>query len=192
MAAPFLLWLPEPTKDVPAEYPYLAGKKVCVVVWAEPDTLFEYPHVQREVSEHVAEAMRQGFKTADVASVSFVPNQQVVEFQGRNPRWDRMHPAEIGERFAAERVLMIELTQYTTREPDAGHLYRGRIAANVKVYDTAYPGSTYSYRAAIEVAYPPESHGAWGTDDRGILKATLELFASEVAGKFYDRKVKIR
>ena len=36
----------------------------------------------------------------------------------------------LGARFGADRALMIELTQYTTREPESPHLYRGRIAAN--------------------------------------------------------------
>lgn len=193
MAFPFLMWGAEPTKDVPAEYPYLAGKKVAIFVWAEPDTLFEFPFVQLEVSEHVAAAFDEGFRTVKrLDPVVFVPNRNVVELQRRDPDWDRKDPAELGRHFAADRVLMIELTQYTTREPESTHLFRGRIAANVKVYDPAYPNALPAYKTTVEVAYPPESHGDWGTDDRGIRKATLELFASEVAGKFYDRRVKVK
>jgi hypothetical protein len=193
MAFPFLMWGAEPTKDVPAEYPYLPGKKIAIFVWAEPDTLFEFPRVRLELSEHVANAMIEGFKTAKrLDPVNFVPNRNIEDFQTREPDWDRRDPAELGRHFAADRVLMIELTQYTTREPESTHLYRGRIAANVRVYDPAYENALPAYKTTVEIAYPPESHGDWGVDDRGIRKAAMELFASEVSGKFYDRRVKVK
>ena len=186
-AVPWLMWGQEPTKEVPAEYPYLKGKKVCVVVWADSETLFEYPWVQLEVSEHVAEAIK-----PNVSGASFIPNRNVVELQRRELDWDRSDPAVLGSRFGADRVLMLELTQYTTREPESPHLYRGRIAGNVKVYNTAYRDSAPAFKTTVEVAYPPDSVGQWGTDDQAIRKATMESFASELAGKFYDRRVKVK
>ena len=187
LAAPILMWGKEPTKDVPAEFPYLQGKKVCLVVWADSETLFEYPWVQLEVSEHIAEAMK-----PNVEGVSFIPNRSVVDLQQREVDWERMDPALLGKRFGADRVLMIELTQYTTREPDSPHLYRGRIAAGVKVYDTGYLRSAPVFKTSVETVYPPESVGQWGTDGRAIRKATMEAFAAELAGKFYDRRVKVK
>jgi len=187
LAAPWLLWGPEPTRTVPAEYPYLAGKKICVFVWAEMDTLFVYPHVQLEVAEHVTYAMQ-----GKVPGASFIPNRKVQELQRREPNWDRADPAVLGKRFGAERVLMIELTQYGTREPDSPHLYRGRMSANVKVYDTGYPKAAPAYKTVVETVYPPNSVGQWGSSENSIRLATMQLFAEELAGKFYDRKVKVR
>lgn len=185
--APFLLWGKEPTRKVAAEYPYLAGKKVCVLVWAEPYTLFEYPHAQFDVAEHVRVAMERA-----VQGVSFVPNRQIVEFQRRNADWEAEHPARLGARFGAERVLEIQLTRYSTREPSSPHLCRGHIAANAKVYDTAAPDAEPTYTTAIETAYPPDSFGAYGTDDRAIRRATMQAFAAELAGRFYDRQEKVK
>ena len=87
---------------------------------------------------------------------------------------------------------MIELTQYTTREPDSPHLYRGHMGANVKVYDTAYPNSAPTYKTTVETVYPPDTMGAYGTDDRGIQRAMMQAFASELAGKFHERQEKVR
>lgn len=185
LAAPFLMWGKEPTKDVPAEYPYLQDKKVCVLVWADSETLFEYPWVQLEVSEHVTGAMQ-----PNVSGIEFVPNRQVLELQRREPDWDRSDPAVLGARLGAERALMIELTQYTTREPESPHLYRGRIAANVKVYDTEYRNSAPVYKTSAETVFPLDSAGQWGTDDAAIRKATMQAFGLDLAGKFYDRQVK--
>jgi len=187
VALPWVLWGPEPTRTVPAEYPYLEGKRLCVAVWADTNTQFEFPYVQLEVSEYVAAALK-----AHVNKVSFVPNREVVRLQQREPDWDREPPAVLGERFGAERVLLIELTQYTTREPDSPHLLRGRIAGQVKLYDTAHPDARPLYRTFVEVAFPKGGPAPWGTTETAVRRAAMEAFAAEVAGKFYDRKVKVR
>lgn len=187
IAAPFLMWAPEPTKDVPAEFPYLPGRKVCIAVWADSGTLCEHPFVQLELAEHIATAMK-----PNVEGVSFTPCRQVVDEQTRDAEWDRKDPAVLGARFGADRLLMVELTQYTTREPESPHLYRGRIAANLKVYNTEYLNSAPVFKTSVETAYPPDSIGQWGTSDKSIRKATMEAFATDVAGKFYDRRVKVK
>jgi len=186
-AIPFLLWGQPPTKLVPAEYPYLTGKKVCIVVWADNYTLLEYPFVQLEVSEHVRRALEQHIK-----SIHFVASRTVVDYQRSDPEWERKPPALIGARFHADRVLLIELTQYTTREPESTFLYRGRIAANVKVYDPAYPDAGPAYKCVIETVYPEEASGQWGTNEDQIRRKAMEAFAAEVAARFHDRRVKVR
>lgn len=180
-----MLFGKDPMRKVAAEYPQLAGKKVAILVWAEMDTLFEYPHVQYEVSEFVRAAMNGNVKAA-----TFVPNRSIVEFQRREPDWDRMDPAEIGRRFAAERVLLLELTRYSTREADSPHLYRGRIAANVAVIDSQQSGAEPLYRTSVETIYPPGAPSAWGIDDAAIRQATMEAFGADVARKFYDHEIK--
>ena len=187
LAAPWLMWGEAPTRLVPAEFPHLAGKRVCVLVWADWETLCEYPFAPLEISEHVAAALR-----PHVKGISFVPNREVVEYQQRDVDWDRKDPAEIGARFGADRVLFIALTQYTTREPGSPHLFRGHIAASVKVYNTQYRDAEPVYKTSIEVAYPPNSIAPWGTAESALRRATMEAFAGELAGKFYERRVKVR
>lgn len=187
IAAPFLMWGPEPTKDVPAEYPYLAGKKVAIIVWADTDTLFEFPQVQFEVSEYIGAAMK-----GNVKGMSLVPNRQVVDYQRRNSAWERRSPADIGRDFGADRVLMLELTEYTTREPGSPHLKRGRIAANLKVYDPSHKDTAPTYKTNLSSKYPTGEAAEWGVDDRSVRTEAMRLFADEVAGKFFDRKVKVK
>ncbi|TWT44607.1 hypothetical protein RAS1_10220 [Phycisphaerae bacterium RAS1] len=185
LLAPFMMFAQEPTRKVPAEFPHLAGRKVCLIVWTEMDTLFEYPLVQLEVSEHVQYAMQSNVKKA-----SFVSSREVVDLQRRELDWDRQHPGTIGRRFAADYTLLIEITRYSTRDPESPHLYRGHISANLKVYDTAHPDAPPTYRGTIDTLFPPDSPGEWGADDNSIRRATMEQFGRDVAGKFYDRQVK--
>jgi hypothetical protein len=187
LAMPFLLWGPEPTKKIPAECSDLAGKRVAVLVWADMDTLFEYQHVQLELSEHV----RAGLE-GKVKGLTFVPNRQVVELQRQDPDWDRADPAKLGAKLGAERVLYIELTQYTTREPDSPHLLRGHIGANAKVCDTAQSGAPPVYKGVVECAYPEHAVAEWGANDTAVRRGVMEAFAQALAGKFYDRQVKVK
>ncbi len=177
----------EPTKNVPAEYAYMAKQKVCVLVRAEMETQFEYPHVQWEVADHVRVALE-----ANVKGATVVDPRKVVDFQRRDSGWEKMDPAVVGKRFSADRLLEISLTEYTTREPDSPHIYRGHISALISVYNTEYPNSEPVYTKEIQTVYPPDSQGDWGTGDKAIRRATMEAFAQDVAGKFYDRTVKVK
>lgn len=181
-----LMWGKEPTKEVAAEYPYLVDQRVCILVRADMETLFEYPHVQWEVADHVRVALE-----PNVPRISVVEPRRVVDFQRSNPRWESLDPAAIGQRFNADRVMEINLTQYTTREPESPHLYRGHIAALVSIYNCDYPNSEPTFTTEVRTAYPPDGAGEWGTTDQAIRRATMEAFAQDVAGKFYDRSVKV-
>ena len=75
VAAPFLLWGKQPTEDVPAEFPHLQGKRVCILVWADAETLAEYPWIQLELAEHVSAALEPSLE-----QISFVPNKSIQEF----------------------------------------------------------------------------------------------------------------
>ncbi len=186
-AAPFLMWGREPTKDIPAEWPHLHDKKVCLLVWADADTIVEHPWVQLETAEHIAKALK-----AHVTGITFVPPRKVYDFQQREPDWESADPATLGDRFGADRVMMIELTQFTTREPESPHLYRGRAAANIKIYNAEYPNSAPVYTTSVEAVYPPDSPGKWGVSEREIRASTIEAFAEQVATRFYQRRVKVR
>jgi len=184
--AMFLLFAPEPTRTEEAKYPYLTDKKVCIVIWTDSYTAMEYPFVRLELSEHIVDAIK-----ANVHGVSFIPNRSVIKLQDKDAAWDRTHPAQLGKRFGADRVLMIDVTQYTMREPESTYLYRGRNAANVRVYNPDYPDAAPVHEATVETVYPPDSHGAWGSEEKSIRKLTMEAFAQEIAAQFYDRQVKV-
>ena len=187
LAIPFVPFMEEPTKPVPAEYPHLEGRKVAILVWADSETLFEYRNAQLELSEYVLAALKGNLK-----KVTFVPNRTIVDHQRGDPDWDRRSPAALGNELGAERVLMLELTQYTTREPESPHLYRGRISANVKVYDCSHAESAPTYRSNVETIYPSGSAAEWGSSDASVRDATMRAFAADVAGKFHDRRVKVK
>ena len=181
------LFLPEPTKTVKAEYPYLADKRLCIVVRAPDEMLFEYPNLPWEIADHA----RAGLE-GNVRGLSIVDPKKVVDFQRSDPAWEQMDPAALGKKFDADRVLEIDITQYATREPESPFLYRGHITAAVRIYNTEYPNTQHAYESEVRTVYPPDGPGKYGTNDRVIRGATLDAFGQDVATKFYDRKVTAR
>lgn len=186
VAFPHLMWSQEPTRTIPADYPYLVDKSVCLVVRAEMETLVEYPHVQFEVADHVQTTL-----TTHVAGVKVVDARKVVDYQRQRADWEKMDPADLGQHFDAQRLIEIELTQYTTREPESPYLHRGYITATLNVYNTDFPDSAPAISMEVHTVFPPDGPGEWGTSDSDIRRAAMEAFAEQVAGKFYDRKVKV-
>jgi hypothetical protein len=179
-----LMWSDKPMKDIKAEYPYLAKQRVAVLVRASMETQFEYPHVQWELADHLRVALE-----GNVSGVRVVDPRLIVELQRREPAWERMDLAEIGKKFGAKRLIEINLTQYTTREPDAAHIRRGNIGAAISVYNCDYPNSEPAYSTDVQTKFPPEGAGEWGASERTIRRQTMEAFAGDVARKFYDHKV---
>ncbi len=186
VALPWLLWGEPPTRTVPAEYPYLAGKRVGVLVRADVGVVFEFPHVQWEVADHVTVALEN-----NVRGVKTVDARKLAEYQRREPDWDKEDPPRLGRKFDLDRLIEINLTQYTTRDPESPFIQRAHIAAVVNVYNTEYPDSAPAYSTEVRVVYPPQA-GEYGLSDAAIRRGGMEAFAAEVAGKFYERKVRAR
>jgi len=187
MAMPWLMWGEEPMRDVPAEYPYLTGKRYCVIVWTDSFTQQEYPYVQLELTTFITDAIEK-----NVARTVPTPARSVLEMQRNDRGWDRTAPVELGRKLRADRAILVDITQYTMREPESTHLYRGRIAANIRVYDTAYPDAEPVLKTTVETAYPPDSHGTWGSDEATVRRAAMAAFAEDVSGLFYDRRIKVK
>lgn len=189
IAAPFLLWGEEQTRDVPADYPYLANKDVLVLIWADQATLFDYQYLRHDLGAHIGQALE-----AKVPGVKCVPARIVATMQDREPDWDQTAPATLGRRFRADRVMLVEVLECGTREAGATHLYRGRITANVAIYDPQYgadAGPVWETEDAIKTIYPTAGPGLYSTTDAAVRRTTMEQFALQLAGKFYDRVEKI-
>lgn len=188
LAGALAVMLPPPKKTVKAEYPYLNNEKLCVLVNAEMETLFDFPHVQYELSEYIAKDIE-----TNITGATLVAPRTIDELQQRDPRWAMRDPARIGAQFGATKVMVVDLTQYATREADSPHLYRGRISANVRIYDCEYFDHQPTFSASIDTVWPSDSPaGAWGIDDTEVRDATMRQFSTELVNRFYDRKVEMR
>jgi hypothetical protein len=183
LVGPLVMITPEPTEDVPAEFNRLEGKKVAVLVWAQPETMLQFPHVRTELASQIAYQMRSQLKNTQV-----VPPEQIADYQNRNLNWDAVPPTQIGKQFGADYVVFVELLEYSTRDPKTPTLFSGRAKASVVVHDVADPTARWSLTPET-AQYPTGNARLANVDDTTIHRQLLEILGSRVTLKFYDHQV---
>ena len=177
------------SKNVKAEYRGLQGQKVAIVIATGPAVDFEYPYARMNVA-----LASQQLITQDVRKVEFVDQEEIEKFQQENLDWASVPISDIAKKFGAQRVLYLDLYQFTMYEESSINLLRGQATAAVQVYETDQDNADQAaYRSEISVRYPENNPVAMS--DAALQKVqfnTTRNFAEQLARKFYDHKLPIK
>ncbi len=176
-----------PPKTVKAEFDGLRNSNVAIVIHADPIVAYEYPAAQLELSLQIASQLREHVKGATVTDP-----RNVLRYQQENLYWSEMDRTKLGEALKGDYVLLVALIQYTMREPGSIGLYRGRIEAEVSLYDTSRDErSACVWRSpSIGVVFPPDTPtGQPAQSDRNIRYQVTAIFADKLVEKFYKHKI---
>lgn len=190
LAFPLYVLAPDiPTKDEEAEFDGLVGKSVAIVIYANMDTLYEYPFCREELSTAVGKQL-----TDNVSKVSVVDPDQVVAFQEGSPHWDSMAMVDVGRRLEADYVLYISLSEFSTREEGSVSLPLGRITAAASVWDIAAEaddGEACVWRKP-DLSIRQEAATGLLARDPGALRVVMQYsFAVQLGKFFYDHEAPI-
>ncbi len=175
-------------RKVPAEFDKLEGKRTLIMVWAEPETLFDYPHVRLELATYIGDKLAAGLKDCDL-----VDPRHVEDYLERtlDATFD---PEKVGAQFDADAVLYVELLKFQIRDPYSPDLVRGQVNSTVTVYDLrADPDETRVYvLQPVDVLCPKNQpllmsprNALW------VRQQTYEQLAENVARKFYEHMVEL-
>ena len=176
----------ERTVDVKAEYRGLDQKKIAVLVAAPNQVLFEYPRAPLNVCRAAS-----GRIAADIPGAKLSDPQQIIAFQRKNPQWLGVPTGQLIERLNVERLVMIDLAEYSTHEPGNAHLFRGIVVGQVTVTEARRENSNNAAYSQVVSAHFPEDRplGLLEEDADTIELGMIELFARRVSGLFHDHKV---
>ncbi len=157
-------------------YAGLKHQSVAVIVYADDATLFMYPQAAQEVSSFLAYDLKRA-----VPSARILDYHDVINYQNKTPNWQALPIKSIGLHFSVDRVIYMELLDYSTHAPGAMHLLQGHIKARVYVYDTHLPGDGRVYSTTINTRWPrfgpqPVYHG----DTNVVRMNTLTAFSAEL------------
>lgn len=171
--------------DVSAEYDGLKNKSVAIVVYADENAQYVYPMVQRDVSARVQKELMDNIDGIEVLSP-----MKVVTYQRSNLRWDDMDKTEIGKDLGVDYVLYIALVEFATVEEGYQDVLRARITAEVGLYQTNLPEreSNVWKGEPIRVSFPKTPAARTGNNEHLFRLRVLQMFADELAKKFYDHK----
>jgi len=180
--------LSNPKQKFAAEYDKLADSRTLIMVWADPATLFDYPHVRFELATHVGDKI-----AAELPNAEIVDPVRVADYRERSLDAS-LSPQVVGREFDANTVVYVELLRFQIRNPDAPDILRARLEASVAVYDLrADPDEPKIFHLEpVEVVFP--EHGGilfTTTNSTQVRHTAYVLFAEQVARKFYEYEEEI-
>jgi hypothetical protein len=170
---------------VAAAYKNMANHSVAIVVAADPNTLFLFPRCDDAVRKAVASRM-----TADIPGVKVIDPAQIASYQRKNPYWNTLPYADLVKALGAQRVVVIDLVQYNTREQGNDYVWRGTIVANVGVLEAeaANPGE-FVFGSTVQVQFPEDKPvGVLDADDATVELGMLALFSQRVSWLFHEHE----
>lgn len=179
-------------KIVPAQYPGLQGKSAAVMVWAERDITINYPTIQGDIMAGILRKLQDAQakqKPAELKGTTFpVSWQSIRRYQMDNPDADNAPIAEIAATVGVKRLIYIEVSEFQTRSDISNDLYRGSIAASLKVVEYENGKAKIAYdEGNIVVKFPPKGpdEGVLNIGDQRTYLFTINEFTTQIARKFY-------
>jgi hypothetical protein len=185
-----IVFVGEHKKRVLPEFDKLPGKRVAVLVWTEPATLFDYPYARFELATYIADKLQTEMAQRTLGTVLVDP-RDVDDFLQSRPD-AQVDPLAVGRKFDADYVVFVEILRMQIRDPDEPQLLQGRIDAAVSVHHVrATAGDLRRYDLAPVVCAYPEAQPVvlTATNSALVRDASYRKFAELVAAKFYEHLV---
>jgi len=171
---------------VEAAYDGLDNRSVAVLVSADEYTFFEYADataaVGREVSAQLA---------AHIPGVKVVNPKQIARFQIENPYWNTLPYGDLMRRLGVDRLLYIDLIQYSLHEAGNAYVQRGVVMANIAVAeaDASQPHNS-AYTVTLQARYPDATPVGLLEGDRETIKlGMLRSFSMQLIHLFKEHEV---
>ena len=195
--------LPAPT--VPAAYDGLAGHTAAVWVWVDPAADLDYPTLSLElattIQKRIEAARDLGTRRQrnQVEQTTFpYPPSSIVRYQKQNPSLNAMAIRDLAPRIGVERVIYVEVADFTTQGGAVSGLLRGVADVNINLVETpggpaaaTRPESGGKANVAfteqgIKLAFPSKgpSEGTNRLSDRQVYAGTVDAIAAAVADRF--------
>jgi hypothetical protein len=183
-----------------ARYAGLAGQKVAVVVWADRAATYDYPSLRPDVASSIQNNLKAKLaedkgKTEELLNTTFADPVQVYRWQKNHPEFENRSLNELAPMIAAAtgatRVVYVELSPFSTRDPRTDVLLKGNAGVSIKVAEVNGPATTIAYEEANAMLEFPKSapEGVPATDqinDQWIYKGLVKTISDDVALRFFS------
>ncbi len=160
-----------------AEFQGLANKKVAVLCLSESQG-FGNDSLTATISKAVGLKIQQSVKKVQVVSHS-----RIEDWLDNND-WNRKDMVRFGKGVGAEKVVTIELGNYSIHEGST--LYKGRSTVRVRVYDVANGGEVEFEKGPSEYIFPTNGRPAIQTNDRNFEAVYLAKLTEHISNHFCD------
>ena len=154
-----------PPPTVPAAYDELTGKTAAVWVWVDPAVELDYPDLSLQLATQLQDRLEtarddgSGRQQEELAGLTFpIAPASIVRYQKNDPVVRQTPIRELAPRLEVDRVIYVEVVDFTTQGGAAGGLWRGEAAVNLFVLGVEDATATAVFEDPdIKVAFPPDA-----------------------------------
>ncbi len=185
-----IVFIGDHKQKVVPEFDKLAGRRVAVLVWTEPATLFDYQYARLELATYVSDKL-QSEMTQRKLGTEVVRARLVEEFLQSNIGAE-VDPTGVGRHFKTDFVIFIEVLRFQIRDPGEPQLLQGHVEAAISVHDLrAEPGGLRRFELIpVSCMYPEGQPTMLSRTNAALVREeTYRKFAELVSRKFYEYSV---
>lgn len=173
-------------------YAGLAGNSVAIVVYAPQATLNEYTATREEICAFVVNQMRQHMPTTRI-----LDPDDLITWQNSTLNWANLSARDIGRHFNVDRVIAIQVLDYSTKRPLGVSNFQGRLRVQCHIYNTAEDAAGLDANGHLAPAWTGLVDAAWPsgkpldptqTNESAVRLRTLDAFADLLVQFFYERR----
>jgi hypothetical protein len=176
-------------------YEGMKGHNAAVMVWADWRTRNEYSQVQLDLGKSLTKKLDELYqpkkegKKPEPTVVHFTNPASVVRYQREHPEVNSSPIAEVAPRLQTERVVFVELEEFSAHNPEAVMLLKGNAKATLRVMEVSGGVAKLEFEeSGITARYPPDQpEGVIPSDKvsvRTVYDGTIELLAEKLAARF--------
>ncbi len=168
--------------EKPAEYS-LEGYRVAVVIDTDLSVHYEHPGVSTTIAGGVASRIAK-----NVPNVEVVRPDVVARWQFETPQWSAMPSTEIAKSLHVDRVIFIDLQNYSLTPPGNQWLWEGRCSATIGIIEEEsyeHDGFVDSYEIMVGFPRRPSVLSREEASKETIQQGLLHEFIKNTAWLFY-------
>jgi hypothetical protein len=181
-----------PPPTIQPKYTNLKGQSIGVMVWSDSGIRIEWPAAQLDLANTVQakfkEQQEKGKKKTLQGVTYPVLPASIVRYQRDHPEDEAKAITDVAPRLGVQRLIYVELEEFSTRSDSSVQLFRGTASATVRVIEVAPDGkSTIAFeRNNVVTAFPPKApvEGIPNANDTKIYVGTLDALATEIVRLF--------
>jgi hypothetical protein len=169
----------------PAEYAGIGGKSFAVVATGSRMMEGEHPGLTARLIQRINDRL-----IANASPSYAIPSADLLTVLYNTPQWPAMTRGEVAEMLGVERLVVVEIIEYTLHEPGNQYVWDGVASVLVSVYesDSGLPDDPV-YEKAVRVTFP-DSQGFMRTDlpESAVTSELSNRLINRVSWLFYEHE----
>jgi hypothetical protein len=194
------LFAPKKTKTIHAEYPHLGDSRLAILVYMPDQIKSDYPRAKSQITRFVVNEFGRVSGEGELDGLEVVDHAKSISFQRSHPQWESLPRTRIARQLQADYLLIVSVVEFSTRQySDQIHLYQGNLLASANLYEAGKPEESAcvwpvrgKHVGSFSHTFPEgTTTGRMDPNDLLVRQRVMQLFAQELAGRFYTRKVDV-